>query len=93
MRSMNEISIPETTITPEQYDINARQLVATILLRATRDYCRTQSDSKRNAIIKDLRSYHMDFMSSGMSVVVAEQLEQHCDEIRERILKEVDEED
>ena len=88
MKNMNEITIPETTITPEQYSINARQLVATILLQATRDYCREESEAKRNAMLKDLRSSHMDFVSNGMSIVVAEQLEKNCDEIKTRIINE-----
>ena len=88
MKDMSEITIPKTTITPEQYAVNARQLVASIMLQATRDYCRSGSESRRNAIVKDLRSPHMDFASNGMSIMVADQLEAHPDEIRARINKE-----
>ena len=88
MKSMDEIIIPETTITPEQYSVNARQLVAAIMLQATRDYCKEESKPKRNAILKDLRSSHMDFVSNGMSAIIAEQLEKNADEIKIRIMKD-----
>ena len=82
---MAEITIPETTITPEQYSINAKQLVASIVLQGVRDYCKTDSESKRSSILKDLRSSRMDFLSDGMSVIAAEQLEKHPKEIADRL--------
>lgn len=85
MKSMNEITIPKTTITPEQYEENAHHLIAAVLLQATKDYCGTRSESSRDTIIKDLRSSRMDYMSNGMSIVVAEQLKLHPDEIRDRV--------
>lgn len=85
MKPMNEILIPKTTITPEQYEENAHQLIAAVLLQATKDYCRTRSESSRDTIIKDLRSARLDNMSNGMSIIVAEQLELHPNEIRERV--------
>lgn len=85
MKSMDNITIPKTTITPEQYAVNARQLVAAIMLQATRDYCKTNSEKNRNVILKDLRSSSMDFKSNGMSVIIAEQLEKHPDEIKARL--------
>lgn len=88
MKSMNEITIPETTITPEQYDYNARQLVATIMLQATRDYCRTKSETKRKTVAKELRSDWMRFITNNTSVVVAEQLEKNYDAIKARLIKE-----
>lgn len=88
MKSMDEITIPETTITDEQYVVNARQLVASILLQGVRDYCRTDNEPERQAILKDLRSAHMDFISDGMSVITAEQLEKNCDAIKVRISNE-----
>lgn len=87
-KTMDEITIPEITITPEQYAVNARQLVATVMLQATRDYCKTGSESNRKAILKDLRSSHMDFVSNGMSVIVAEQLEKNYEAIKARIMNE-----
>ena len=88
MKSMNEISIPKSTITPEQYMANARQLIAAVLFQATKDYCDTCSEKSRDTIIKDLRSSRMDYISNGMSIVVAEQLQLHPDEIRARVKKE-----
>lgn len=76
---------PKSTITTKQYAVNARQLAAAIMLQATRDYCKSRSESKRAAILKDLRSPHMDFVSNGLSLVVAEGLENHPDEIAERL--------
>ena len=88
MKDMHELAIPETTITPEQYSVNARQLVAAILLQATRDYCRTNAESSHKEVIRSLRSSHMDFISNGMSIIVAEQLEKNGDEIKARLIKE-----
>lgn len=91
MKDMSEIIVPETTIAPEQYSYNGRQLVMTILHQAAKDYCRNESESTRKAILKDLRSSYMEFISDGMSVVVAEQLEKNCEAIKARISKEEDE--
>jgi hypothetical protein len=85
MKEMTEITIPETTITPEQYAHNARQLVMSIIYRATSEYCGSNSESHRKAILKDLRSRYMNEISDGMSVIVAEQLELHPEEIAERL--------
>ena len=87
MKTMDQITMPETTITPEQYAFNARQLVMTILYRAVDDYCFTLSDKKRAEILKDLRSARMSTMSDGMSILVADQLENHHKEIAERLCK------
>lgn len=92
MKSMKEISIPESTITPEQYTANAHQLIAAVLFQATKDYCETRSEPSRDAIIKDLRSSRMEYMSNGMSIIVAEQLKKHPDEIRERVRRDSEEE-
>lgn len=92
MKNMSEITIPETTITDEQYSYNARQLFMTVVHRAVVDYCRSASESRKAAILKELRSKYMDCVSDGMSVIVAEQLEKNCDIIRARILKEEEEE-
>jgi hypothetical protein len=82
---MNSITIPKTTITPEQYAVNARQLAASILLQAVKDYCKTNSETTRKEILKNLRSSRMDFISDGMSIVTAEQLEKNCEAIKARI--------
>ena len=92
MKTMEEITIPETTITPEQYAANARQLIASVILQGARDYCRTNSETKRSAILNDLRSSRMKVMSDGMSAIVAEQLELHPEEIAERLRRNNEEE-
>lgn len=92
MKSMKEISVPKSTITPEQYAANAHQLIAAVLFQATKDYCETRSESSRGAIIKDLRSSRMEYMSNGMSIVVAEQLKKHPNEIRERVCRDTEKE-
>ena len=91
MKTMAEITIPATTITDEQYNYNARQLVATIIHRAVNDYCRTTSDKRKAEILKDLRSSRMDMLSDGMSVIAAEQLVKNGDAIKTRILKDEEE--
>jgi hypothetical protein len=90
MKSMDQITIPETTITPEQYTVNARQLIASVLLQGVRDYCKADDEPKRKAILKELRSSHMDFVSNGMSIITAEQLEKNCEAIKTRITNEED---
>ena len=91
MKTMAEITIPATTITPEQYAYNARQLVSTIVYRAAHDYCCTTSKKRRTEILKDLRSARMDALSDGISVIVAEQLVKNESAIKSRILKDGEE--
>ena len=91
MKTMAEITIPATTITPEQYDYNARQLIATVLYRAVNDYCYTKSDKKKAQILNDLRSSRMDIMSDGMSIITAEQLVKNGEDIKSRILRDGEE--
>ena len=86
-KDMTEITIPKSTITDEQYAYNARQLIMTIIHRAVADYCQTISESRKAEILKSLRSKYMDYVSDGMSVIVAEQLEKNYDAIKARILK------
>ena len=79
-------------------DYAIRQLACTIILQAVRDYFikkeyktikKTEEmfDKKRKEIIKDLRSAYMDMLSNGQSVLVAEQLEKHPEEIAVRLHK------
>lgn len=65
-------------------DIAIRNLVAAIILQAAKDFV-YGTPAKKTAILKDLRSPRMEFMSNGQSVVIAEQLELYPDEIAERI--------
>jgi hypothetical protein len=66
-------------------DESVRRLAAAVTLQAVRDYFKTTSDKKRNTILKDLRSPWMDWLTNGTSVNVAEQLEKHPAEIKERL--------
>lgn len=79
-------------------DYAIRQLASAIILQAVRDYFikkeyktvkKTEEmfDKKRKEIIKDLRSAYMDMLSNGQSVLVAEQLEKHPEEIAVRLHK------
>ena len=67
-------------------DANIRQLACAILMQAVRDYFRS-SAAKKAIILADLRSDYMDTITKGLSLTVAEQLELHPEEIRERLYK------
>ena len=72
-------------------DMSVRNLAAAIIMQAVRDYCaKKATDKKKAAILKDLRSERMDFITNGMSVVAAEQLELHPKEIAERLRRNSD---
>lgn len=64
-----------------------RNLAAAVMLQAVKDFVQG-SAKKQSAILKDLRSNWMDFLTDGMSIVVAEQLEKNPDEIKQRMKKE-----
>ena len=61
-----------------------RQLAAAITLQAVKDYF-NGSAKKKQLILKDLRSDWMQSLTGGTSKNVAEQLELHPKEIRERL--------
>jgi len=65
-------------------DQNLRQLACAITLQAVKDFV-AGDEANRRAILKDLRSPYMDFITSGTSLVVADELERNPDEIAERI--------
>ena len=67
-------------------DFAIRNLVAAITLQAVKDFA-SGTPAQQRVIIKDLRSPRMEFMTGGQSVVVAEQLEKHPDEIIARLQK------
>jgi hypothetical protein len=69
----------------EMKEENVRQLVAAILLQATKDYVRIKQPARRAQILKDLRSKHMIALAGDQSLLVAEQLEKHEDEIAKRL--------
>ena len=67
---------------------NVKELAAATILQAVKDYFDCASEPKKQAVIlKDLRSSWMDLLTNGMSVVVAERLENHPAEIAERLNK------
>ena len=69
-------------------EFNIRQLAASVMLQAVKDYFdETYPQKKRKIIPKELRSRWMQEFTNGISLVVAEQLELHPEEIRARILK------
>ena len=65
-------------------DYNIRQLCAAVIMQAVDEYMKATTNNKK-AILKDLRSKWMRFFSDDLSVRIAEQLELHPDEIRERM--------
>lgn len=68
-------------------DIAIRNLAAAITLQAVKDFV-DGSEAQRRVILKDLRSARMNLITSGQSIIVAEQLELHPDEIAERVRRE-----
>jgi hypothetical protein len=64
---------------------NIRNLACAITLQAVRDYFDTTSSKKKATILKDLRSSWMNAITNGTSVIVAEQLELHPEEIAARL--------
>lgn len=65
-------------------DYNIRQLSCAVVMQAVEDYFKTTTGNKQQ-ILKDLRSKWMDTFTDGTSVIVAEQLELHPEEIRARL--------
>ena len=61
-----------------------RQLAAAVILQAVKDFL-DGSTAKKREILKDLRSAWMRNFTNGTSVNVAEQLENHPEEIRARM--------
>ncbi len=62
-----------------------RTLAAAVTLQAVKEYFSKPSERKK--ILQDLRSPWMDNLTDGQSLVVAEQLENHPDEIKSRLRK------
>jgi hypothetical protein len=67
-------------------DFSTRELACAITMQAVRDYFDCPESGKK-AILKELRSKYMEFITNGTSVIVAEQLELHPEEIRTRLQK------
>lgn len=75
-------------------DENIQKLTSAILMQAVKDYVADGTTyEQRQQILKDLRSSRMELITKGFSIIVAEQLELHPEEIRERLRKQEKEED
>ena len=53
---------------------NYRNLAAAICIQAAKDYAKAKTPQARTAIIRQLRSEHMDSISEGKSVLLADAL-------------------
>lgn len=70
-------------------DADAKNIACAITMQAVKDYFVTGVTAKKQqTILADLRSEWMKFITDGMSLIVAEQLELHPEEIRERVRRE-----
>lgn len=61
-----------------------RNLCSAMLLQATKDYFAGNTGQKR-LIIKDLRSDRCDLLTEGKSLIIAERLLKHPEEIEKRL--------
>jgi hypothetical protein len=66
--------------------MNYKNLLAAILLQATKDYVYGTEDQQKQ-ILRDLRSDYMTALSDDQSVIIAEQLERNPQAIKERLRK------
>ena len=62
-----------------------KQLAAAVMLQAAKDYINATKDKKKKEILRDLKSGWMQTLSNGQSLIIAEQLEKHPEEIKRRI--------
>jgi hypothetical protein len=63
-----------------------KNLTCAIVMQAVKDYFSYNGKpNKQREVLNDLRSKYMDFITNGMSVIVAEQLELHPNEIAARL--------
>lgn len=70
-------------------NVQTRELTCAITMQAVRDYFANDvTPKKQKTILKELRAPWMDFITDGMSVIVAEQLEKNPKEIRERVRRD-----
>jgi hypothetical protein len=73
-------------------DENIKDLAFAILMQAMKDYFEDGiTYEERQQILKDLRSSRMELITKGFSMIVAEQLELHPNEIRERVRRDSEE--
>ena len=67
-------------ITPE---LSIKSLTASIIMQAVRDFF--DYPHQKYTILQELRSEWMDYITDGLSVVIADELEKHPKEIAERM--------
>lgn len=70
---------------------NYRQLGYAIAIQALRDYFNAPT-KKRQIILRELKSTWMDFITNGLSVILAEKLEKNPKEVY-RNFKKIEEEE
>ena len=73
--------------TLEQMKLNIdgiKNLSAAMLLNATKEYF-DANEGQKKVIIKDLRSGWCDMLTDGRSLIIAEKLLTHPEEIKERL--------
>lgn len=63
-----------------------KNFAAAILLQAVKDFC-YGGEATKKAVLEDLKSSWMSFLTDGESDIVAEQLMAHPKEIRQRIIR------
>ena len=63
-----------------------KNLAYATMYQAVKDFVKA-TDKKRNVILKELRSSWMNWFTNGMSLIVAEQLENHPKDIITRMRK------
>jgi hypothetical protein len=66
--------------------MNYENLLAAIMLQATKDYVYGTEDQKAQ-VLRDLRSDYMTALSDDQSAIIAEQLERNPQAIKERLRK------
>lgn len=69
------------------YEKNYQQLGYAITLQAAKDYLSTRSQSTKNEILRYLRSERATLISSGLSPLLAEKLENEPEQVESRIFQ------
>lgn len=65
-------------------DTSIKNLGAAIIMQAVKDYFEATTHQQK-AIIKDLKSDWLDFITNGTSIVVADRLKSNPEDIRRRL--------
>lgn len=62
-----------------------KNLASATLIEAAREYCEVETTQQKNKIIKDLNTTWMDFLTDGMSINVARELQRNGPAIKKRL--------